>query len=108
MGGGVRNAIGADHSIKKVLLQCGGGIMTGLLTYRLLPRIVSMSLKPVDLQTSSKVFEAFLWAFIGGRRASTLLAKTLFSTHSSHHPPQPPTPTLPPNSHPNAPPPSHS
>ncbi len=83
IGGGVRNAIGADHSIKKVLLQCGGGIVTGLLTYLLLPLIVSLSLKPVDLQTSSKVFEAFLWGFIGGGSGIALLGKILSSVQSS-------------------------
>jgi hypothetical protein len=66
IGGGVRNAIGTDHSAKRILLHCLGGAVTGLLTYLLLPLIISLSLKPANLQTSSKVFEAFVWGFIGG------------------------------------------
>ncbi len=77
IGGGVRNAIGSDHSPKRFLSHCFGGAVTGLLTYLLLPLIISLSLKPENLQTSSKVFEAFAWGFIGGGSGVALLGKIL-------------------------------
>jgi len=75
--GGVRNAVGTDHSRKRILVHCIGGAVTGLLIYLLLPLVISLSLKPVDLQASSKVFEAFVWGFIGGASGNALLGKIL-------------------------------
>jgi hypothetical protein len=77
IGGGVRNAMGTDHSFKRCIYHCFGGAVTGLLSYLLLPLIISLSLKPENLQTSSKVFEAFAWGFIGGGSGVALLGKVI-------------------------------
>jgi len=80
IGGVIRNAVGSDHSAKTVVVHCIGGCATGLLVYLLLPLMVSLSLKPVNLQNASKVFEAFAWGFIGGGTGTALLGKIISST----------------------------
>jgi hypothetical protein len=74
-GGIVKCAAGANHEAKYVVIHSLSGMGTGLLVYLLLPLLVSLSLRPVDLQNASKVFEAFAWGFIGGGTGTALLAR---------------------------------
>jgi len=86
IGGGVRNVLGAEHSLKTIAVHCIGGAATGWLTYLLLPLLVSLSLKPINLQTSSKVFEAFVWGFIGGGSGIAIIGRIFAAAQTGKAP----------------------
>jgi hypothetical protein len=88
IGGGVRNALGSDHSVKKIVVHLGGGLVIGVITYLIAPLLVGLSLKPAGLENGSKIFEAFAWGFLGGGSGITLLGR-IFSNKSSATNPKP-------------------
>jgi len=100
-GGVVRHLVqGGKQDFKSIVLAGGLGTLLGLLAYILAPALVSVSFKPESLQNASKLFEAFLWGFIGGGSGAALFAK-LLPTAS-----QPPAARLAPPAPSNSPPPA--
>lgn len=83
IGGGVRNALGSDHSIKKIGVHVGGGAAIGVVVYLVAPLLVAISLKPAGLENNSEIFEAFVWGFFGGGSGVTLLGRIFAKTGSS-------------------------
>jgi hypothetical protein len=79
IGGGVRNALGSDHSVKKIVVHLAGGLMIGVVTYLIAPLLVGLSLKPAGLENGSKIFEAFAWGFLGGGSGITILARIFYN-----------------------------
>jgi hypothetical protein len=89
IGGGVRNALGDDHSVKKIVVHVAGGLVIGVLTYLIAPLLVGLSLKPAGLENGSKLFEAFAWGFVGGGSGITLLGR-IFMKNDNASKPAPP------------------
>lgn len=75
IGGGVRNALSDDHTVKKIIVHVAGGLVIGVLAYLVAPLLVALSLKPAGLENNSKIFEAFVWGFFGGGSGITLLGR---------------------------------
>jgi hypothetical protein len=89
IGGGIRNALGSDHSTKTILVHVGGGVVIGVITYLVAPLLVGLSLKPAGLENSSKIFEAFAWGFFGGGSGITLLGRIISNkADAGNAPPQ--------------------
>jgi hypothetical protein len=75
-GGIVRNALqSATPPRGRYILGILAAAFFGVLAFILAPVIVSVSFKPEVLQNSSKLFEAFLWGFIGGGTGAKLFEK---------------------------------
>ncbi len=90
IGGGVRNALGDDHSVKKIVVHVAGGLVIGVLTYLIAPLLVGLSLKPAGLENGSKIFEAFVWGFFGGGSGITLLGRIFMKNDNAPKPEPPP------------------
>ncbi len=87
IGGGVRNALDSDHSVKKIVVHLGGGLMIGVITYLIAPLLVGLSLRPAGLENGSKIFEAFAWGFLGGGSGITLVGRIFSKSNAVNTPP---------------------
>ncbi len=77
-GGSVRELIQTGKlRFKSFIRGVLAGALFGMLAYILAPALVSVSFKPEILQNASKLFEAFLWGFVGGGGGTELFARLL-------------------------------
>jgi hypothetical protein len=83
IGGGVRNGLGDDHTVKKIIVHVAGGMAIGVIAYLVAPLLVALSLKPAGLENNSKIFEAFVWGFFGGGSGITLLGRIFAKNDNS-------------------------
>lgn len=92
IGGGVRNALGDDHTVKKIIVHVGGGLVVGVLAYLVAPLLIAVSLKPAGLENNSEIFEAFVWGFFGGGSGVTILGRIFAKNDSAKQPAPAPAP----------------
>lgn len=82
-GGFVRELLPSNRPTRSYVRGLLAGAVLGILAYLLAPALVTISLKPEAFQNGSKLFEAFLWGFLGGGGGAALFAKLLPLTQSA-------------------------